>query len=286
MSVFIESLKKRLDAASKNRLALIGIPLDVHSSYMKGPASAPPLIREAFHCNSTNYWSETGIDLGVDLLFFDAGDIEFDFPENTFEDIERTISLVLDHHLIPISLGGDHAITYPIIRAISKKYTHINILQFDAHPDLYDEFNGNKYSNACPFARIMENGLAQRLVQVGIRGMNGHQREQAKRYGVEVYEMKDWNDDIQFKFDTPLYISFDVDSLDPAFAPGVSHLEPGGLTTRQAIRIIQNIKAPIIIGVDIVELNPERDPTGVTAMVAVKILKEISALILKITKEC
>jgi agmatinase len=280
MSVFTDSLKQQLKTAGKNRLALIGIPLDVHSSYMKGSASAPPLIREAFHCDSTNYWSETGIDLGVDSLFFDAGDIEFDSPEKAFEDIEQNVSLLLDHHLVPISLGGDHAITYPIIRAFHEKHPTMHILHFDAHPDLYYELDGDRHSHACPFARIMEDGLARHLIQVGIRGMNGHQRQQAEKFGVEVYEMKDWRDAPVLTFNAPLYISFDVDALDPAFAPGVSHFEPGGLTTRQAIQIIQRIEAPKIIGADIVEFNPKRDTTGMTAMVCAKILKEIAAKIL------
>ena len=107
--------------------------------------------------------------------------------------------------------------------------------------------------------------------------MNGHQRTQAERFGVEVMEMKNWNDDNSLKFDAPLYISLDLDVLDPAFAPGISHYEPGGMSTRQVISIIQNVKAPHIIGADIVELNPLRDPTGVTAIVAAKLLKEIIA---------
>jgi agmatinase len=174
-------------------------------------------------------------------------------------------------------LGGDHAVTYPIVEAFHKKYDDLSILHFDAHPDLYNELDGNRHSHACPFARIMENGLARRLVQVGIRGMNSHQRNQAERFGVEVHEMKDWKEGIRLEFDGPLYISFDMDALDPAFAPGVSHFEPGGLTTRQAIQMIHNIRTPQIVGADIVEYNPKRDPSGVTAMVSAKIFKEVAA---------
>jgi arginase len=182
--------------------------------------------------------------------------------------------------LIPISLGGDHSITYPIIKAFSRKYDKLSILQVDAHPDLYDEFQGNRYSHACPFARIMEEGLAQRLVQVGIRTMNGHQLQQAKKLGVEVILVKDWQDSITLKFDCPLYISFDMDGLDPAFAPGVSHYEPGGLTTRQAIHLIQTVQSSVIAGADIVEFNPARDLNSLTAMTAAKILKELAGKML------
>lgn len=259
------------------KLALIGFPLDVHSTYMQGPALAPPLIREAFRCESTNTWSELGLDLGEESTFYDAGDVALESAEEPFELITESISQLLNEGYTPVSLGGDHAVTYPIVRAFHQKYPDLNILHFDAHPDLYDEMEGNCHSHACPFARIMENGLAKRLVQVGIRGMNGHQRRQAERFGVEVHEMKDWKDDMPFSFEGPLYISFDLDALDPAFAPGVSHFEPGGFSTRQAIQILHRIKAPEIVGADIVEYNPKRDPSGVSAMVCAKILKEIAA---------
>jgi arginase len=125
----------------------------------------------------------------------------------------------------------------------------------------------------------MEEKLAQRLVQIGIRTMNGHQREQAERFGVEVIEMKDLNSHLQLTFDTPVYVSVGMDAFDPAFAPGVSHREPGGLSTRQVIEIIQSVNAPVI-GADIVEFNPKMDPTGMTAVVCAKILKELAAKIL------
>jgi arginase len=277
----MEHLQKGQIKGKEGKIAIIGFPLDAHSSFMKGPASAPPLIREAFHCESSNLWSETGFDLGGKDLIFDAGDVDFATEEDAFSAIRKAIARLLDDDLIPISLGGDHAITYPIVQAFHQKFERIHILHFDAHPDLYDELDGDRHSHACPFARIMENGLVQRLVQVGIRGMNGHQRQQAQRFGVDVIEMKDWRDDIVLTFDAPLYISFDTDALDPAFAPGVSHFEPGGLSTRQAIGMIHGLKAPKIIGADIVEYNPQRDPSGVTAMVCAKIMKEIAGRILK-----
>jgi len=276
----IEQIKIALEKIGEAKIALVGFPFDVNSSYLQGPAQAPPLIREAFHCESANMWSELGIDLGDESLIFDAGDLETDSPSKDLLNIEKTITLLLNHNLIPLSLGGDHSITYPIIKAIHEKYPDLQILHIDAHPDLYNELQGNRHSHACPFARIMENGLAQRLVQVGIRGMNGHQRAQAKKFGVQVLEMKDWRDDIRLEFDGPLYISFDLDGLDPAFAPGVSHFEPGGLTTRQAIQIIHRVKTPKFIGADIVEFNPQRDGSGMTAMVSAKILKEITARML------
>jgi len=259
------------------KIAVIGFPYDEQSSFMKGAAKGPQKMREAFHSESTNKWSERGLDLGDESVLFDAGDVSFSASGDVFREIEKAIGELLQKDFFLLSLGGDHSITYPIIRAFSERFPTLHVLQFDAHPDLYDELHGNRISHACPFARIMEEGCIERLVQVGVRTVNGHQREQAKRFGVEMYEMKDWNDDLTVSFDKPLYISFDVDVLDPAYAPGVSHYEPGGLTTRQAILIIQKIRAPKIVGADIVEFNPDRDPSGITAMACAKILKEIVA---------
>jgi arginase family enzyme len=123
----------------------------------------------------------------------------------------------------------------------------------------------------------LEDGLAESLVQVGVRAATANQRANARRYNVRMVEMKDFQDGLILRFKNPLYISFDLDSLDPAFAPGVSHQEAGGLTTRQAIDLIHGLKARIV-GLDVVELNPSRDLSGITASAAVKIVKEVAGL--------
>ena len=265
-----------------SQIAILGLPFDANSSYLRGPALAPPLIRKALHSDSSNMWTENGTDLGAPGALHDAGDLPIEtLPcEKAFERVTSSVSDLLGENARAILLGGDHSLTYPVVRAFAKKYPGLNILHVDAHPDLYDEFEGNRFSHACPFARIMEEKLAARLVQVGIRTMNGHQREQAKRFGVEVNEMRSLYPGLELNFNGPLYISFDMDALDPAFAPGVSHHEPGGLTTRQAIALIQSFEAPQLVGADIVEYNPARDPLGITAMAAAKLLKEIAARML------
>jgi arginase family enzyme len=125
----------------------------------------------------------------------------------------------------------------------------------------------------------MDEKLAARLVQVGVRTATPHQRDQMKRFGVEAIEMRDWRDDMNVTFETPVYISFDMDVLDPAFAPGVSHREPGGMTTRQAVDLLQRFKGQVV-GADIVEFNPRMDPLQITGTVAAKVLKEIAARML------
>jgi agmatinase len=258
------------------KLALIGFRSDENSSYMKGAADAPPQIRAALRSESWNLTSESGVDLSADNTFFDAGDIEPGGGNDMPLLIEQTIATLLNDGLSPISLGGDHSITYPIIKAFNRRFSELSILHFDAHPDLYADFQGNRYSHASPFARIMEERLVRRLVQVGIRTINAHQREQIRRFGVEVIDIRELGQTRSLEFDTPVYISFDMDALDPAYAPGVSHREPGGLSTRQAIDLIQGVKGQVI-GADIVEFNPRMDPLHITGTVCAKLLKEIAA---------
>ncbi len=262
------------------KLALIGIRYDENSSFTKGASDAPPQIRAALRSGAWNLTTENGTDLSDDSVFFDAGDLEPLSGSEMFALIENSLHTLITDGLSPISLGGDHSITYPIVRAFARRFKDLSILHFDAHPDIYDNFEGNRNSHASPFARIMEQKLAKRLVQVGIRTFTAHQREQVKRFGVESIEMRDFRDDLQLDFDSPVYISFDVDALDPAFAPGVSHREPGGLSTRQAIDLIQRLKGKVV-GADIVEFNPRMDPLHVTGTVCAKLLKEIAARMLE-----
>jgi arginase len=263
-------------------VTVLGMPYDENSSFMHGPASAPARIREVLNAGSANLCSESEIDLSIEPRFHDLGDLDLLSGTTLFEQIEKAITDLLEREVYVLSLGGDHSITYPVLKAYGKKHKKLDILHLDAHPDLYDEFEDNRFSNACPFARIMEENLALRLVQIGIRTMNPHQRAQAERFGVEVIEMKKWHPDIPLDFEGPVYLSLDMDALDPAFAPGVSHHEPGGLSTRDVLQIIQGIRAPIV-GADIVEFNPKRDPSGITAMAAAKFLKEIAARMIETT---
>src|SRR5579872_445448 len=252
---------------------LLGIPFDGYSSYLRGAGDAPPKIRAALRCDASNHWTELGVDLGVAGIYGDAGDLAF-AEKDAFAAIENGVAALLEQGQRPVSLGGDHSITYPIVKAFAQRYSGLTIFHFDAHPDLYDEFEGNRLSHACPFARIMEAGLAKRLVQVGIRTINRHQREQAQKFGVEVVEMKGLPAYKNLKVSGPVYITFDMDVLDPAFAPGISHREPGGMSVREAIAHLHAIQGNIV-GADIVEYNPVRDIDGLTATMAAKMVKEI-----------
>lgn len=261
------------------QLAIAGIPWDENSSFLRGPSEAPPLIRAALFSEASGLRSESGMEFqSSDIL--NAGDVPQLSGATMLNEIEDFIGKLLARNLRPISLGGDHAVTYPIVKAFSGKYRDLTILQFDAHADLYDIYQGSRYSHACPFARIMEEDLAGRLVQIGIRTLNRTQREQAKRFRVEILEMKDWRVGCDLNLAGPVYISLDLDAFDPAFAPGVSHPEPGGFTPRQVIDFLLALKADVV-GADIVEFNPRRDVAQLTENLCAKVLKEIAAAMVR-----
>lgn len=278
----MSDFQSTLSRLAAGMVAIVGVPSDENSSFLRGPAQAPGQIRQVLHSGSSNLCAENGHDLGQEPRLLDVGDMPL--GHNAWQAdgspvITGHIASLLEKDARVLSLGGDHAVTFPIVQAFAAKYPNLTILHIDAHPDLYDEFEGSRVSHACPFARIMEAGLARRLVQVGIRTLNAHQQAQAKKFGVDIIQMADWQPGMALNLSGPLYLSLDLDGLDPAFAPGVSHHEPGGLTTREVIDLIQAIDVPLV-GADIVELNPVRDTVGMTTAVAAKLLKEIAAKLL------
>lgn len=263
-------------------IKLLGIPFDKNSTFMRGPALAPPKLRQMDTDGSANRYSESGDEIIPGLNYLDLGDMSFNDcdPETAYRIIkDRVTNEILDGTQL-ISIGGDHSISFPVIEAHAKKYPKLHVLHLDAHADLYEDFEGNPYSHASPFARLVERNLLGSLTQVGIRTLNTHQREQANKFDVKIIEMKDHNLEFLEQLKGPLYISLDLDVLDPAFAPGISHHEPGGMSPRQLLDIIQALDVEVI-GADIVELNPNRDINNATAMVAYKMFKEIAVKMIK-----
>jgi arginase len=257
-------------------VSLLGVPHDDYSSHLKGSATAPGPIRQALWSDAYGLVTETRVDLGAPGRLIDHGDVAFLAGADPWAVIEAQVDEVLAAGRPLISLGGDHAITHPILRALRQRHPRLTIVHIDAHSDLYDVYQDNPRSHACPFARVMEEELADRLIQIGIRCQNPHHDAQIRRFGVEVFEARAWRGQV-LDLSGPVYVSLDLDGLDPAFAPGVAHPEPGGLSTRQVIDIIQGIDQPIV-GADIVELNPGLDINNLTAVTAAKLLKEIAGM--------
>jgi arginase len=259
-------------------IKLIGVPYDGNSSFLRGPALAPPRIRLMDTDGSANAFCENGKEILNGKAYVDLGDISFaeSSPVFVYNNIKKIIQQELTAEDKIICFGGDHSVSFPIIEAYAEKFNNLNVLHLDAHADLYHNFDNNPYSHASPFARLMEKKMVRSLTQVGIRTLNTHQKEQAALFNVNVIEMKNFNYDFLQSLQSPLYISLDLDVLDPAFAPGISHHEPGGLTTRELIKIIQSVPVEIV-GADIVEYNPVRDVNNMTAMVAYKLFKELAS---------
>ena len=263
------------------KIAILGVPFDEKSSYLRGAAQGPAAVRAVSTGKCYCGYTELGVNLEEDTVLVDLGDIDTSGDmDKSFALIEKGVAAILAKGAAPVVIGGDHSITYPVLRAFARTFKPLDVLHFDAHPDLYEDLYGDRLSHACPFARILEDGLAASVVQVGVRAVTAAHRAKALKSGVRMIEMKDIEDPLRLRFANPVYISFDLDALDPAFAPGVSHHEPGGLTTRQALQVIQSLKGRIV-GLDVVELNPSRDPAAITAAAAFKIIKETAGRIVR-----
>jgi arginase len=262
------------------RVRLLGVPWDEQSSFARGAAAAPDVIRRALATPSSNLSTETGPDLVAGVHLVDGGNVRVPRgdPAAAAAEITRAADAAMADGSALLALGGDHAVTFPLVRAHAQRHRGLSILHLDAHPDLYEDFAGQPYSHASPFARILEGGHARALVQVGIRTLNDAQRTQVSRFGVRQLAARDFSEAAveSLRLDGPVYLSLDLDVLDPAFAPGVSHHEPGGLTVREVLCVVQRFTGRLV-GADVVELNPSRDPSGVTAIVAAKLVKEITA---------
>ena len=268
---------------SMEPISLLGLPVDGNSSYRFGSAEGPVAIRAALHSGSGNDSTEASVvvvphldDLGDVIVSNEAG------SEGDADAITGAVAAELERGRQIICLGGDHSVTYPVLRAFRDHLggPRLNVVHIDAHPDLYDDLDGNRLSHASPFARALADDCLARLVQLGIRSATPHQREQAERWGVEMIgprELDRWEPGL---LSGPTYRSIDLDGLDPSVAPGVSHHEPGGLTFREVLDVIDALPGPIV-GADVVELNPSRDVVDMTAMVAATLVKEIAGAMLR-----
>ena len=255
-------------------VTLLGIPTDVNSSHSRGPAGAPAAVRRVLHSGSSNLSSENGWDLESASIFHDAGDVAITETRADLDIIADGVAAIAGQGR-GLFLGGDHFVTWPILEGLRRAGLPApHLVHVDAHPDLYPDFEGNPHSHASPMARIMERGLAASLTQIGVRTVNSVQQAQIDHYGVHAFSARHYGRALEALPTGPTYLSIDLDGLDPAFAPGVSHHEPGGLSMRELLDLIDRLPGPVI-GADIVELNPTCDLNDMTAAVAAKLVKEL-----------
>ena len=267
----------------------IGIPLDVGTSNRPGTRFGPKQIRaESVMLRPYNMWTRAApFD---SLRIADIGDV----PINTFDlkdavrRIEAFYNNVLTHPVIPMTLGGDHTLTLPVLRSIARKHGPVGLVHIDAHADINDHMFGESIAHGTTFRRAFEEGLIDldHTFQIGLRG-TGYTAEDfdwARDKGFTVVQAEElWHksatpliDGIRAKMGTrPVYLTFDIDSLDPAYAPGTGTPEIGGLTSVQAIELIRGCQGLNLVGCDLVEVSPPYDLQGNTALLAANLIFEM-----------
>ncbi|GAA0415758.1 agmatinase [Cocleimonas flava] len=277
------------DSAKGLDACFIGVPLDIGASNRAGARFGPKGIR-AESSMIRPYSMRLGYSPFDSLQVADIGDV----PINTFnllksvDIIEKFYDEVASHDTAPLTMGGDHTIVLPILRALSKKHGPIGVVHVDAHADINDTMFGEKIAHGTPFRRMMEEGIldAKRVVQIGLRttGYSADDFDWSRDQGFRVVQAEDcWHKSLEPLMaevrdqmgDGPVYISFDIDGLDPTFAPGTGTMEPGGLTSIQAFEIIRGCHGMNIIGGDLVEVAPAYDNSGITAMLGANLLYEM-----------
>ena len=270
-------------------IALIGIPFDGGITNRAGARHGPremrnmsSLMRAVHHVSKINPYELCKIaDLG-DVLFSRVFELEYSHQE--IEDFYRRVHQA---GAVPLSAGGDHSVTLPIFRAIAAERP-IGMVHIDAHTDTWDEFQGSKFMHGTPFRRAVEEGLLdpKRTVQIGIRGAQNTEEgwEFSLKTGMRVIFMEEFTElgmnaviaeARRVVGDGPTYISFDVDGLDPVYAPGTGTPEVGGITTVEAQALLRGLQGLNLIGGDVVEVAPPFDPTNNTALVGVTMMYEI-----------
>ncbi len=261
-----------------SKIVLLGIPYDGTSSYRSGSKFAPLEIRTNSLIGYETYSPRQDKDL-VDKKIYDFGDIEVPYtsPKIVQNKIYEQIKGIIEENKKIAVIGGEHSISYGVVKALNEKYTNLKIIQLDAHTDLRDEYLGDKYSHASVMKRICEEVGSKNVYQLGIRSGLKEEFEYAKAntniYKYNLNKIKDIVDDLE---EEKVYITIDLDVLDPAFFPGTGTPEPGGVTTNDLLNAIHKIsELKNIIGFDIVELSPNLDNSQISTSVGITILKEM-----------
>ncbi|MBO9449362.1 agmatinase [Tropicibacter sp. R16_0] len=278
-------------------VAVLGIPQDVGTSWRSGTRFGPKQIR-AESAMIRPYNMATGAAPFDSLQIADIGDLAI----NTFslaeslKIIKESYDGILTHDLIPVAMGGDHSITLPILRAIAGKHGPVALVHVDAHADVNDEMFGERETHGTVFRRAYEEGLIQadKTYQIGIRGSGYAATDftEAQGWGFQHFPAHElWHRSLaplgaeirRDIGDRPVYVTYDIDSLDPAYAPGTGTPEIGGLTTPQALELIHALKGLNIVGCDLVEVSPPYDTSGNTALTAANLLYELLCVLPGVT---
>ncbi len=287
----------QVDALDGVDVAVLGIPQDIGTSWRSGTRFGPKQIR-AESAMIRPYNMATGAAPFDSLQIADIGDLAI----NTFslseslKIIKQSYDAILQNDVIPVAMGGDHSITLPILRAIAAKHGPVALVHVDAHADVNDEMFGERETHGTVFRRAYEEGLIQadKTYQIGIRG-SGYAADdltEAQGWGFQQFPANElWHRSLsplgaeirRDIGDRPVYVTYDIDSLDPAYAPGTGTPEIGGLTTPQALELIHALRGLNIVGCDLVEVSPPYDPSGNTALTAANLLYELICVLPGVT---
>jgi guanidinobutyrase len=267
----------------------VGVPMDIGTSNRSGTRLGPRQIRDESRMLRP-YNMATGAAPFERLQVADIGDV----PINTF-DLKKSVDIItahydaiLAHGAVPLTLGGDHTLTWPILRAMRKRHGPVALIHVDAHADINDRMFGETVAHGTPFRRAWEDGclLGDKVFQIGLRG-TGYSPEDfdwSRANGWTVVPAEEcWHrslaplmQEVRARIgDAPAYLTYDIDSLDPAFAPGTGTVEIGGLTTIQALEIVRGCAGLSLVGADLVEVSPPYDPSGNTALIGANLLYEM-----------
>ncbi len=274
-------------------VALVGIPYDGGSSYRAGARFGPRAVRE--QSSLIRPWNPVlKVHPFERLRVADYGDIDV-VPisiERTMEAIERGVAAIIAAGATPVCVGGDHSVTLPVLRALARRHGPVGVVHFDAHPDTWDEYFGSKFFHGTPFRRGIEEGLIdpRRMIQVGIRGPLYGPEDFAfhEAHGLEVLRIEAVKEQgtawvvgkLARLADGPVYCSFDVDAVDPAYAPASSTPEIGGLTSYEALGLVRGLQGLPLVGCDVVEVCPPYDGPGqITSLLAANLLFELVSLL-------
>ncbi len=275
-------------------IALIGVPFDLGVYNRAGARLGPKAIRNVARFGSMNHFNK--ITPATLCRIADVGDVPVQHRyslDEGLQDIEKYYHRIMDAGIVPLSAGGDHSITYPILKAIGRE-NPVGLVHVDAHCDTDGWMGNSKFYHGAPFRNAVLDGVLdpERTIQIGIRGPAEPVWEFSYDSGMTVIHIEDFVD-LGIKAvvqkaravvgDGPVYITFDVDGLDPVYAPGTGTPEVGGLTTREALALIRGLRGLNLVGGDVVEVAPQYDPTTNTARVGAQMMFEILCLLAEAT---
>jgi agmatinase len=264
----------------KAKAVLYGMPMDWTVSFRPGTRFGPTRIRESsLVLEEYSHYLHREL---TDVSYYDVGDIPLVYgnPEKSLAQIAEFVSLLLDAHKLPIGMGGEHLVTWPVVQQMYKRYPDLAVIHIDAHADLRTDYEGEPYSHATPLRKIAEWIGGQNLYQFGIRSMTKEEVEYTHQAGIHFHPfdvLAPLMECLPQLAGRSIYVTIDIDALDPAHAPGTGTPEPGGITTREMLAAIHAMahSQVKVVGADVVEVAPIYDPTEQTSIVAAKLIREM-----------